>query len=750
MSARTVEKAVTDSTRPTSKVLEARKRRKESPPAIANSYSPSTKRQRQSNVLESSDSELSYHTDISDSDSDSEDGGQNQGETTEKDKRAQTTSVGTNPKPMRKPRSKRGKYKPRRAKGWESYFKSRQPTVSQDGCVVVDHKLEDTRTIPTAHRWCRILRKNTRSTSVQAQSSLKPIRKDSRRKAGEGEGLDEDDDSDDDNDNYGEDEDDDEEVYDSSDYSEFDEDNEEVDKNRRKHDGEQEIDRAFIGNKINKGSLLPKAKEALDNELKSGVWPDWLLDPPPMQYPYLQHAFPYDKYTPPRNRVSTSWQDPQTPLSADWYGLQGTIHAEDIFSREKLDYAAKVIKNIDVERASLRMEMYYHRGFELASRRLLDRVRQKNLVQEKPKVPDGLQTYSMRPTGLTNESQQHEQSFTESSPQPIETEPPSAATARPPTLLPLSQRNGGDTPDTTISSTPSTVNPGESETSANVAETINTSDEPERMRADTQPKLEDYYQVNTFLSSLFQQGSGEGSDLPVPLSPAGCRILQTMLTGLENKVMRMGCHSQRMELTRRLGQIELYSAVADAAKKAAAKQAGKSQMQQEQQELLTGSVMEDAESVALPPLSAKNSKRRYFKRIFNRQDMDDYVVKVSRMLYKVDRQKTVSDQQGLSGLLSSSASNQMLGPTSMNESVSTETGPENTLSRAESTANDSEDVETSEIGGLFTTKPFVSNPLKIPTTMDPFYQAREALVKQMEILAEDNESIIDSDGLDLS
>ncbi|KAG0362015.1 hypothetical protein BGZ54_008813 [Gamsiella multidivaricata] len=196
----------------------------------------------------------------------------------------------------------------------------------------------------------------------------------------------------------------------------------------------------------------------------------WLLDPPVMEYPYLQEAFPYEEYKTPENRVeTTTYGTMPNPLPDAWYAPQSPFITRDFFSIKKFEYAKKLFKAIEVNTADLRMDIYYQRGFELASKRMLDRVR-----AEKWKA--------------------------------------------------LETRNG-PSPDSSSSKL-------------------------------DEPTLTDYYQVNTYLAQLFVPMVKND---PIPLSPAAYRILQTMMMGMENKIIAMGCQRQRAELTARLSKVDAKS-----------------------------------------------------------------------------------------------------------------------------------------------------------------------------------------------
>ncbi|KAF8939489.1 hypothetical protein BGZ58_009576 [Dissophora ornata] len=358
----------------------------------------------------------------------------------------------------------------------------------------------------------------------------------------------------------------------------------------------------------------------------------WVIDPPVMEFPFLQFAFPYDKYETPSNRVLTSFAGslPQ-PLPQDWYRPQGPIVREDLFSKEKFSYSTEMLRKIPVNSAGLRMDVYYYRGFELATRRMLDRVRSQNREIENSKavqsveagatkesimpIMDPPRVYIETPWPVGPGSVQH------STQQPTQAQTPtllpsistrSTSSSCPEEILvsmrgsapnlaanssasasisesipasPISRRSSSDIATSVtpigapkpIASTPTVdsasigVNTGKISTdslSSSPAsppkrrrEFLKTPeitaaqclDKQQRMAPTTVPTMTDYYQVNAYLSSLFKPSV---TNRPVPLSPAACRILQTLMTGLENKVIGMGCHLQRKELTQRLADVD--------------------------------------------------------------------------------------------------------------------------------------------------------------------------------------------------
>ncbi|KAG0327843.1 hypothetical protein BGZ99_006797 [Dissophora globulifera] len=342
----------------------------------------------------------------------------------------------------------------------------------------------------------------------------------------------------------------------------------------------------------------------------------WLADPPAMERPFLQEAFPYDSYQAPHDRIPTSSLDTlQLPLSQEWHRPQGRMAQEDFFSKEKLNYALEISKKIPVNSRGLRMDVYYYRGFELAARRMLDRVRTQNWAQDKEKAeenekekpvgdeeevrsvrklpvlsadPPRMFKYPAAPRlsgqaaeqeNLMDEDEDDEEEADElaedADDTPGETNTPlsstvlaatttSATSLNMPSLSTTASTvdlvNGGSNPASLSSTSTSTPNPSKKryhkETEALLPRSVVEFDKERRIDLTSTPTLADYYQVNAYLTMLFKPIMRRR---PIPLSPAASRILQTVMMGLEAKVVGMGCHLQRRELTDRLAQADARS-----------------------------------------------------------------------------------------------------------------------------------------------------------------------------------------------
>ncbi|KAF9360446.1 hypothetical protein BGX34_007770 [Mortierella sp. NVP85] len=321
---------------------------------------------------------------------------------------------------------------------------------------------------------------------------------------------------------------------------------------------------------------------------------EWQFDIPVMEYPFLQAAFPYETYRPPKDRIVTeSYQSLPDPLPPIWYRPQGRLLEEDFFSSKKLSYATAMLRKIKVDADSLRMDIYYQRGFDMAAKRVLDRIRAENYKTEMAREMNVNPVQDDEHTLATSNSQAgdaasgepllHSSSSSSNLQQPSASGEPQSAPEEPeahsstqpsPELGPHREPSDGgepalDTTDATMNMTPianntrakrnrkkGTINAdNEGSTSSSTAQT--TPEAHKRMDPNSGISLEDYYQVNTYLASLFQQPHTVKSYIPTPLSPGACRILQTLLMNLETKVIGMGCHLQRAELTRRLAKVDI-------------------------------------------------------------------------------------------------------------------------------------------------------------------------------------------------
>ena len=417
---------------------------------------------------------------------------------------------------------RRGPYVPRKTKEWGLHFRGRQPTLSEDHTIVVSTK-EENRIAPRSYV--------SRNVSISDET---------------------------------------------------------IDKELRRYRLDDPISDSE-GETFNQSDI-----DALIQE--------WQFDIPVMEFPFLQAAFPYETYRPSKDRVVTeSYQSLSDPLPPIWYRPQGRLLEEDFFSSKKLSYATAMLRKIKVDADSLRMDIYYQRGFDMAAKRVLDRIRAENykteMAREMNVNPGQADEHTLATgnsqTGYTasGEPLLHSSSSTSNLQQPSASGEPQSALQEPeahsstqpsPRLGPQREPSDRgepalDTTDTTMNMTPianntrakrnrnngtfnannegSTTEASTSSPSSSTTQT--TPGAHKRMDPNSGISLEDYYQVNTYLASLFQQPHTVKSYIPTPLSPGACRILQTLLMNLETKIIGMGCHLQRAELTRRLAKVDI-------------------------------------------------------------------------------------------------------------------------------------------------------------------------------------------------
>lgn len=84
---------------------------------------------------------------------------------------------------------------------------------------------------------------------------------------------------------------------------------------------------------------------------------------PPLEYPYLQSAFPYESHQPLKQQSATQpdYGCHTQPLPDVWHRPQGSFAMEDLFSQEKLDYSIRMLRKQPIEAKRLRMDLYYRR-----------------------------------------------------------------------------------------------------------------------------------------------------------------------------------------------------------------------------------------------------------------------------------------------------------------------------------------------------------------------------------------------------
>ncbi|KAF9569962.1 hypothetical protein EC968_002404 [Mortierella alpina] len=442
---------------------------------------------------------------------------------------------------------------------------------------------------------------------------------------------------------------------------------------------------------------------------------EWYPDPPMMEYPYLQHSFPFHEYETPPNRVDTSdFGGTPQPLSDDWYRPQGSVAGEDLFTQEKLHYSLTMTKKIEVDSDNLRMDVYFQRGFELATRRMLDRIRAKNRLEEirneaqqagrgedhfSEPIKDPPRVYR---EPHSTDGQQDSEGQTDVSSDDEDVISTQASATNPPNVDETSGSTDALNPTTTVSETETSTSAMETETAMETeaameteVATPETDARKRRMDAGTTPTLTDYYQVNAFMASLFIPG--EAQPIPeTPLSSAACRILQTLLLNLETKMIGMGCHFQRQELTRRLALIETLQSGTGAHDLTPAP------WRRNQRQSSAPAEDADADTAMASSSAARTGDEDYYISPYRRLmkcDMDDYVLHHQPGRPMRGRRKHQPAES----------------TPSLDAGPSTTAGTEaETLVAEESPPR----------------RPFISNPLEIPPAMEPFWKARDYMERQ--------------------
>ncbi|KAG0045180.1 hypothetical protein BGZ83_009580 [Gryganskiella cystojenkinii] len=344
----------------------------------------------------------------------------------------------------------------------------------------------------------------------------------------------------------------------------------------------------------------------------------WYVEPPRMEYPYLQEAFPYDEYerTHPEPLPGalhhqsgfTARFGPllssEVPLPDAWYRPQGPVPADKHFSLEKLKDATDLVKTIKVDTEGLRMDVYYNRGFELASRRILDRIRAKRAAEKEQEEEEQARQKAIEARAELRKTWESAirggnpeedeilagrhiswfrdiaKSMTLEAAQKTAKEQEDAAVTsaraeaaargsvpvQGAVVESLSALEGRPAPSESTSRTSiqgsrlqreQSQASGESSTLSSSPATASTSQRGAGEQGEAESGLReevpltDYYQVNTFLASMFQLKAKSLKE-PLPLGPGAARIMQTLILGLETKVLAMGCHLQREELVQRM------------------------------------------------------------------------------------------------------------------------------------------------------------------------------------------------------
>ena len=84
---------------------------------------------------------------------------------------------------------------------------------------------------------------------------------------------------------------------------------------------------------------------------------------PPLEYPYLQSAFPYENHPSPKQQTATQpdYGQHSQPLPDVWHRPQHGFAMEDLFSQDKLDYSIRMLRKQPIKANRLRMDLYFRR-----------------------------------------------------------------------------------------------------------------------------------------------------------------------------------------------------------------------------------------------------------------------------------------------------------------------------------------------------------------------------------------------------
>ncbi|KAF9923828.1 hypothetical protein FBU30_006112 [Linnemannia zychae] len=433
---------------------------------------------------------------------------------------------------------------------------------------------------------------------------------------------------------------------------------------------------------------------------------------PPLEYPYLHSTFPYDSYSPPKEHDATKpdYGRHSQPLPDLWHRPQGGPAIEDLFSQEKLNYSIKMIKKQPVESNQLRMDLYYRRGFQLASKQALDRARvayydkydraSRNIQTPKfiNKTDEDKLWISkwsrkdaniLRRNEIDGESVLLDQSTLLTSPVAHPTVSNASATAE------------SRSSDSFINLSQTT---NEASSNALQTTTSNNDEQAERLIRDRLA----YCEVNQFLAAMFSHKDDISEVLE--LSPRACTILQTLLSGLESKLVAMGCKLQRAELTERLARIDTLLSTKT------------TQVNRERWRNYQASRSHPGESSQLSP-SFQTSKHMagrdkevyptgnidpadYYVRTAALNDFEEPFVTIAESNFTTPQNHNQSEDENAEQMAESRDQN-LPGPSTS----SIVTSPSKSLTKT---------VSESEL-------PSIANPLRIPDEMDPFWRVRNYL-----------------------
>ncbi|KAG0090795.1 hypothetical protein BGZ93_009138 [Podila epicladia] len=495
-----------------------------------------------------------------------------------------------------------------------------------------------------------------------------------------------------------------------------------------------------------------------------------LVDLPTMEDAYLQEAFPY-RYPVDDNDKPTQF------MPTEWYIPQGPFAAEDFFSMQKLQYSSSIMKTMKFWNDGLPLEQYYAHGFEMASRVVLDRERSRVINEHKAARPDNPLLQPMEKL-LASIAVAEEASTltTQTTPGPTtvlaSTSGTVSASASTSASIPVMASVASTTPPgantNAFSITPeqsSAVTPqprNTSQQSSTYAEHASIA-----TQKGSEVSLLDYYQVNKFIATVFEADADVRSTPPVPLSNGACRILQTLLSDIETKIVAMGCHRQRKELTRLLAEKDAFNVqVTERAVKAAkvaaeAEKAAQAERDQVEKDAAAAAAKEGAPSG--PVTSPKRRKRRRKKPVdgtlpvpmedpkvkhtiktgyrYERvhvDDMDEYMERWVQTQYNRVRESHVNPPTITTTTITTTKKRKydQLSTEGNDQDISEnglEAGPSAIVTpreRTSSISSDDGDESQSGLGFSRGSRPYIDDPMRIGTSMDPFLKARDFLANR--------------------
>ncbi|KAF9330209.1 hypothetical protein BG006_006827 [Podila minutissima] len=358
---------------------------------------------------------------------------------------------------------------------------------------------------------------------------------------------------------------------------------------------------------------------------------------------------------------------PTQYMPIEWYIPQGPFAAEDFFSMQKLQYSSSIMKTMKFWNEGLPLEQYYAHGFEMASRVVLDRERSRIIKEHKAARPD----------------------------------------------IPLLQPM-------------------------------------EKLLASIAAAEE--------TTTVFETDADVRSTPPVPLSNGACRILQTLLGDIETKIVAMGCHRQRQELTRLLAEKDAFNVqMAERAVKAAKDAAEAEKAAQAEKDAAAIAAAIAAKNMPSRPVASHRRRKRRRKKPVDEtlpvpkveqtiktgyqyerlhvDDMDEYMEKWNQTQYNRVRESSVDPPMTTTTPLMTTRKRKYGQPG--NDQGMTENGPNagpsaivSPRERTPSVSGDDRDESQSGLGFRRGSRPYIDDPMRIGTSMDPFLKARDFLANR--------------------